>query len=221
MKRFAAILPFFALLAACGDLPGGAQQDMRRSASGAFTPRPEARQCLSQLGTTRASFTPLPDRSFGGGCSNINTVTLTSVRSDTSTLSLTNMGPVSCQMANGFAAWVRFGADRAARQVLGSRLARIETMGSYSCRNVAGTGRRSAHATADAIDVSGFVLADGRRITITNGWSGGTSEEREFLRVAFQSACKRFGTVLGPAYNYAHRDHLHMEVGSTSRPFCR
>lgn len=222
MKRFAAFLPLFALLAGCVDLPGGSQrQDVRRSASGSFTPSPDARQCLSTLGTTRASFTPLPDRHFGGGCSNINTVSLTNLRSDSATLSLTNMGPVSCQMANGFAAWARFGADRAARQVLGSRLLRIETMGSYSCRNVAGTGRRSAHATADAIDVSGFVLEDGRRITITRGWTDGTAKEREFLRVVFQSACKRFGTVLGPEYNYAHRDHIHMEVGNGSRPFCR
>ena len=57
--------------------------------------------------------------------------------------------------------------DRAARQIMGSPLVRIETMGSYNCRNVAGSGRRSAHATAEAIDVSGFVLADGRRIRYT------------------------------------------------------
>ena len=43
-------------------------------------------------------------------------------------------------------------ADRAAQQVLGSPLVRIETMGSYNCRNVAGSERRSAHATASARD---------------------------------------------------------------------
>lgn len=218
MKRHLALLAL-ALLSGCIDLPDGSKPG--RSASGSFTPRPDARQCLSRLGTTRAGFNVLPDRYFGAGCSNINTVTLTSLQSDTSTLSLGNLGPVSCQMANGFAAWARFGADRAAQQVMGTRLARIETMGSYSCRNVAGRGRRSAHATADAIDVSGFILADGRRITVSNDWSGGSSEEREFLRVVFQSACKRFSTVLSPDYNYDHRDHIHMEVGNTSRPFCR
>jgi hypothetical protein len=117
------------------------------------------------------------------------------------------------------AGWARFGVDRAARQILGSPLARIETMGSYSCRNVAGSARRSAHASAEAIDVAAFVLADGRRISVLDDWRGGSSEEREFLKVVHTSACKRFGTVLGPDYNAAHRDHLHLEKGDGS--FCR
>jgi hypothetical protein len=92
-------------------------------------------------------------------------------------------------------------------------------MGSYSCRNVAGTARRSGHATASAIDVSGFVLADGRRITIAGGWSSGSAAEREFLRTIHTSACKRFGMVLGPAYNAAHEDHLHLE--RSGKGMCR
>ena len=122
-------------------------------------------------------------------------------------------------MAQGFAGWARFGVDRAARQLLGSPLARIETMGSYSCRNVAGSGRRSAHATGNAIDIGGFVLADGRRISVLAGWNGGSPAERAFLRTIHTSGCKRFGTVLGPDYNAAHRDHLHLEITGSS--FCR
>jgi hypothetical protein len=92
-------------------------------------------------------------------------------------------------------------------------------MGSYNCRNVAGSDRLSAHANANAIDVSGFVLADGRRITVLGGWTRGTRAEREFLRVIHGSACKRFGTVLGPGYNAAHANHLHLEHSSSA--FCR
>lgn len=92
-------------------------------------------------------------------------------------------------------------------------------MGSYACRNIAGSSRRSAHASAKAIDVSGFVLADGRRITLVDDWNGGTAAEREFLRVVHRSACKRFGTVLGPAYNRAHANHFHLEGPGNN--FCR
>lgn len=144
---------------------------------------------------------------------------LASLRSDTSVLSLGNLGPVTCPMANSFAGWARFGVDRAARQILGSRLIKIETMGSYACRNVAGTSRRSGHATANAIDVSAFVLADGRRISVLQGWNTFSDEERRFLRIVHQSACKRFGTVLGPEYNAAHKDHFHLEANGKS--FCR
>ena len=132
---------------------------------------------------------------------------------------VSNLGPVKCATAKAFGDWSRFGVDRAARQVLGSGLSRIETMGSYACRNVEGTERRSAHARADAIDVSGFVLKDGRRILLVRDWKHGTAAEREFLRIVHRSACKRFGTVLGPEYNAAHRDHFHLE--GTGPRFCR
>ena len=132
---------------------------------------------------------------------------------------LSNLGPVTCPLANTFAAWARFGVDRAAQQILGTELVRIETMGSYNCRNVSGSGKRSAHARAQAIDVSGFVLADGRRISVLGDWTSGTASEREFLRVVHTSACKRFGTVLGPRYNAAHADHFHLELSRAG--FCR
>lgn len=191
---------------------------MRQSTT-AFSPNPQSRQCLAELGATRASFAPLPDQYSSGGCSTLNTVLLSSLQSDYASLALSNIGPVTCPLANTFAGWARYGVDRAARQILGSALVRIETMGSYSCRNVAGTGRLSAHATANAIDVSAFILADGRRISVLDDWTQGTSAERQFLRVVHESACKRFGTVLGPDYNAAHRNHLHVETGGGS--YCR
>src|SRR5690606_1262962 len=181
--------------------------------------RPEMRQCLAGLGERQAVFSPLPDRFYGAGCETTSTVSLSALRGDVSHFELANLGPVACPLADAFAAWARFGVDRAARQLLGSGLARIETMGSYSCRNVAGSGRRSAHARAQAIDVSGFVLQDGRRISVNGDWSGGGRAEREFLRVVHNSACKRLGTVLGPDYNAAHRDHFHLELSGSG--FCR
>lgn len=216
-----AILPGLALLGACSVLPGGGSTQhapVKRSTL-VFTPNPETRQCLTQLGTARASFTPLPDQYYGAGCSTVGTVKLASLKSDRRELALSNLGPVTCPLAESFAGWARYGVDRAAQQILGSALARIETMGSYSCRNVAGSSRRSGHATASAIDVSGFVLADGRRISIAGDWSQGSAAEREFLRTIHTSACKRFGMVLGPAYNAAHEDHLHLEL--SGRGMCR
>ena len=221
MKRMAIIIPLGIALAACGAIPEGSQrQTIRRSTS---TPvrvaTPETRQCMAELGQQRAAFTPVQDKYYGGGCSTLGSVRLASLKSDGAQLGIANLGPVTCPVAQAFASWARYGVDRAARQILGSPLAQIETMGSYSCRNVAGSSRRSAHATASAIDVSGFVLADGRRITLTGDWTGGSDKERRFLRVVQASACKRFGTVLGPQYNSAHRDHFHLEAGSGS--FCR
>lgn len=221
MRRILASLLISSCLAGCGVLPQSREPAKPQVRTSAITPtiaRPEAQACFAELGRKGSRFSPLPDRMYGAGCSTLNSVSLENVAGDMGQFSVTNLGPLSCPLANGFAAWARYGVDRAARQIFGSELVRIETMGSYSCRNVAGTSRRSAHAKAEAIDVSGFVLADGRRITLTEGWNA-SSQEREFLRIVHRSACKRFGTVLGPDYNKAHRDHFHMELGDGS--YCR
>lgn len=220
MVRIFALIMFSAALAGCGFVPGGrSEQTVRSPASSGIAVNPDAGKCLAKLGETGTRFTPIPDRYYGVGCSTVNAVTLNALQGDRAQFSLANIGPVTCPTANLMIGWVRFGVDRAARQILGSPLEKIETMGSYSCRNVAGTSRRSAHSTAEAIDVSAFILADGRRISVLNDWSDGTKAEREFLKVVHRSACKRFGTVLGPDYNTAHLDHLHLEKGSGA--FCR
>ena len=175
--------------------------------------------CLAELDRTGSPYRALPDRYFGAGCQTLNTVQLDAIRGDDGQFALTNLGPVTCPLATTVSQWARFGVDRAAREILGSPLARIQTFGSYSCRNVAGTARRSAHSRAEAVDVAAFVLADGRRVEVLSDWNDGSAEERRFLRVVQESACKRFGTVLGPEYNAAHRDHFHLEMRGGS--FCR
>ncbi|MBC2669341.1 extensin family protein [Novosphingobium piscinae] len=218
MRRAVALL-LLTLLAACGAVPEGRQQAAPRRSPLVYAAHPEARACLANLGRSSVGFTPLPDQYYGAGCSTRNAVRLSTLTSDTAQLSVSNLGPVACPLATTFAAWARYGVDRAARQILGSPLARIETMGSYNCRTVAGTDRLSAHARAEAIDVSAFVLENGRRITVLGDWTGGDNQARAFLQTVHASACKRFGTTLGPAYNGAHRDHLHLEL--SGRAFCR
>lgn len=208
---------------AARSLPAPAADTPRLSTATMVAARPRSgaeAQCLSDLGASGVRFEVLPDRYFDQGCSTLNTVQMHALRSDTGQLDVANLGPVTCPVSNAFAAWARFGVDRAARQVFGSPLASIQTMGSYSCRNVAGTGRRSAHATGDAIDIGGFVLANGQRITLKDGWDG-TAPEREFLRIVHRSACRRFGTVLGPDYNAAHEDHFHVEGVIEGSSYCR
>jgi len=189
------------------------------SAPQSYSPRPAESRCLADLGASGARFNPVPDTYAAPGCNQLGTVQLMALAGDRAPLSIANLGPVQCSVAKAFGDWARFGVDRAARQILGSPVAKIETMGSYNCRNVAGTEVRSAHARAEAIDVAAFVLADGRRIVLKRDWQGGDAATREFLRVVHKSACKRFGTVLGPEYNAAHQDHFHLE--GTGAKFCR
>jgi hypothetical protein len=214
------VLTLSAMITGCVSAPEPAQRPVRTATTWNPPIAPEGRMCLANLSKTYANFTPLPDQYYGAGCSAVGAVRLASLRSDGGMLQLSNLGPITCPLASTLSGWARFGVDRAARAILGSPLVRIETMGSYACRTVAGTDRLSGHASANAVDVSGFVLADGRRITVLRDWDSEDPQIRAFLATIRTSACKRFGMVLTPEYNAAHRDHFHLEVGHT-RPFCR
>ncbi|RJY10084.1 extensin family protein [Aurantiacibacter aquimixticola] len=234
MKRVLCLSVICLALAGCSVLPSlsgeAADTSVASSSRADTTPRvaraalpprsPAMAQCLTRLGSEGARFDVVPDAYTDAGCSTLGTVQLQALRSDRGQLGVSNIGPVTCPVGAAFAAWTRYGVDRAARQVFGSPLQSIETMGSYACRNVAGTTRRSAHASAEAIDIGGFMLANGRRISVQDGWNG-SAQEREFLRLVQSSACRRFDTVLGPDYNSAHSDHLHLEGVIDGNSYCR
>jgi hypothetical protein len=112
------------------------------------------------------------------------------------------------------ALWERHALQPTAKAMLGSGVRRIEHQGSFACRNVYGRegGPRSQHASADALDVAGFVLEDGRRVTVAAHWRA-SDERAAFLRSIHAQACAFFDGVLGPQYNAAHADHLHLDRG--------
>jgi hypothetical protein len=177
-------------------------------------PSPTLRQCLAKLSTLNVRYDVLPDRNYGGGCSALNSVKLIDIGVPT-----TNLGAMTCSLAANFSAWSRYAVQPAARLVFGTEVTRIDTFGTYSCRPIAGSGKLSEHAHSNAVDVSAFLLADGRRITVKDGWSG-DQRARQFLKIVHGSACKRFNTVLSPDYNAAHKDHLHFDMGGKGG-FCR
>lgn len=200
-------------LAACG-IPEGRPGRATVAAPRPAEPAPATRQCLANLAAIDVRFTPLPDQRYGGGCTAIGSVRLLDIG-----VPATNLGAMTCPLAANFVAWARFGVEPAARLLLGGEIARIETFGTYNCRPIAGSAKLSEHAHSNAVDVSAFVLTDGRRITVKDGWSG-DRRARQFLTVVHASACKRFRTVLGPDYNAAHQDHLHFDMGGNGG-FCR
>lgn len=120
--------------------------------------------------------------------------------------------PMSCAVAAGLVRWQEYGLQPAANEELGSSVTRIEHLGIFSCRRTYGsnTDNWSEHATGNAVDVSAFVLEDGRRISVLEDW-GDDSPESRFMDRARDSACDIFGTVLSPDYNAAHQDHFHLD----------
>ena len=168
----------------------------------------EPETCYEVLTAANVEFTPLEDTDTAEGCGFRNAVNLER------TLTPYN-APVrmSCPLTAALYVWERQAARPLAEELLGSQLVRINTYGTYACRNIAGTRRRSQHATANAIDIAGFELADGRSISVINDW-GKDTPEGEYLEEVHSQACRLFSVTLGPDYNAAHRDHFHLDFGS-------
>jgi hypothetical protein len=158
---------------------------------------------------------PIPANPVKDGCGWENAVRI----SNAGGASL-SVGTVSCEVAAGIAMWLAHEVQPRAVALLGSRVASVQHLGSYACRNVVGRKlllpTRSQHATANALDIGGFTLADGRTIRVLRHWPGSGPEAR-FLREIHARACRYFRVAIGPEYNALHRDHFHYDRGLFSR----
>jgi hypothetical protein len=202
-----------------GCIPGGdkpADRKAPRRAELSKSPTEETRQCHAELRKEGIGFKALPDRSFDGGCTALGAVQLLEIGTP-----VTNLGAMTCPLARQFARWTREAVQPAARAWLGGEVVRIESMGSYSCRPVNGQSgnRLSEHGRANAVDISAFVMKDGRRITVLDGWNAGDEDVQRFLKAIHQAGCRRFQIGLGPEANAFHRNHFHFDMGQG--PYCR
>lgn len=118
----------------------------------------------------------------------------------------------SCSLALRSALYVGQQAAPLTERLMMSQLTRIEHLGSYACRNIyhRPDARRSEHASAQALDISGFILADGRHITVLRGWK--QEESAMWLRALLSASCQYYGNGLGPDYNAAHANHFHLGI---------
>jgi hypothetical protein len=144
------------------------------------------------------------------GCGLVNTA-----RIEQASVAYNGSFVATCPLLAAMYLFERHVLDPAARRHLSAGVARVNHLGTYSCRNVYGRemGRRSEHATANAIDIRGFVLDDGRIVSLARHWDGNRPAEAAFLREVNDGACRFFNAVLGPDYNAAHRDHFHLDMG--------
>ncbi|CAE6946425.1 Extensin family protein [Ectopseudomonas oleovorans] len=163
--------------------------------------------CDLALATADLHFTRLPDSTPQPGCPLRNAVRVQGGR-----VGLSSSFMATCPLAVSFALFERHGLQPAAQRVFGQPVSRVEHVGSFACRSIAGSQRPSQHSYANALDLVGFRLRDGRRISVLHDWSG-EGDNARFLRLVQDAACERFNITLGPDYNAAHRDHFHLDMG--------
>jgi hypothetical protein len=167
--------------------------------------------CRRVLVAPHVDAQPIADHSAQEGCGWTNAVRMSGAAGVRA-----GFDKITCEAATALALWLQYDLQQVALDILGQRVVAVQSFGGYSCRNVIGAkfwkNRRSEHASANAVDIGGFTLANGHQINVRGQWRGEGPDAR-FLRAAHDSACRYFRVVLGPDYNPEHHDHFHLDRG--------
>jgi hypothetical protein len=120
---------------------------------------------------------------------------------------------LACPIVSALDQWLATTVQPAAQRWFGQRVVEIKQISAYSCRGMNGDANAhiSEHAFGNALDIAAFTLADGRHVTVKDGWHG-LPEEQGFLRDVEAGACQQFTTVLAPGSNAYHYDHIHVDL---------
>ncbi|MGI9352789.1 MAG: extensin family protein [Rhizobiaceae bacterium] len=143
---------------------------------------------------------------------------------------LSGNATLNCRMATALAQWIPE-IDQKSEELLGAGIATMISGTAFQCRrrNNAANGKISEHGFANALDITGFVLTDGKKIALPDGWPAikttentegsetltrvKTTNENRFMIAVRDKACQHFTTVLGPNSNPLHANHFHLDLG--------
>ncbi|MGQ0611928.1 MAG: extensin-like domain-containing protein [Paracoccaceae bacterium] len=129
-------------------------------------------------------------------------------------VTLSPAATISCETAEALKSWITSALPRAfgRREVIELRVA-----ASYICRtrNNKKGAKISEHGRGNAVDISAFILSDGKILTVEDDYG-------KQMRKVHKAACGPFGATLGPGSDGFHEDHLHLDIARhTSGPYCR
>jgi hypothetical protein len=156
-----------------------------------------------------AIFQSLPALKGARNCGSGDIVKLeTVILPDNSRVAVSPPATMRCTMAEAVSHWVR---DEIAPVLAkpGVSLRALDNYASYDCRgrnNIVGA-RTSEHGFANALDIRGVRLTDGKFMEFTDRRVA--RDLREGLR---KLTCGRFTTVLGPGSDGYHEDHIHVDL---------
>lgn len=168
------------------------------------------RRELKRLGVAFSEMSPIDN---GGSCRVDRPIKVSGLPGR---VELKPAATLNCQMALAFAKWTRDELNPSAKRRYWSRVKTIHQMSSYSCRRINGSATMSEHSKGNAIDVGRIELASGRDIDVEKPGLF-AFRTRGLLNNVREDGCEYFTTVLGPGYNYDHRNHFHFDLARRSK----
>ena len=150
-------------------------------------------RCHSLLAGTGATAKALPPLKHGA-CGTPAPIKLSSIGANPA-VQISPPATVNCAYAAALHKWIETKLQPTALKLLGAKVTKIHNMASYACRNRYGrkTGKLSEHAKANALDIGGFTLANGKRVSVLASW-GATEADmaRAERRAAERWAAERW-----------------------------
>jgi hypothetical protein len=214
-RRITAVLVLTLLAAACARQPRGTlPEPTQPPASSQWIGRDVIQAaCLNDLFATGAKFELIAQAEPGkDGCSLQNGVRLIAT-----TVDLVRPAEMTCPMALRLVQFETEVLLPEAQRVFGQPLKQINHAGAFTCKRMTGNGSRiSEHGHGRAIDIWGFVLADGRRISVADHFRS-QNREGQYLRGINREACRFFSVVLGPNADAAHAKSFHWDISEWKR----
>ncbi len=126
---------------------------------------------------------------------------------------LSQTATVDCSIAKALNSWV----DEVAQPAFDGKLVELQIAAHYVCRsrnNVRGA-KISEHGKGRAIDISAFILSNGKVLTVAQDYN-------RLLRRIYKAGCNYFMTTLGPGSDGYHEDHFHFDTSARSGGrYCR
>ncbi len=168
-------------------------------------------QCV-RSGALRAGPYIQPAGSVGGGGACGSDAAFRVLAVEDGMVGLSEQGLLNCPMTVALQDWLRRVVQPEAVGIFGQPVVQLRQMGTYNCRRIRGHSEMSEHAFANAIDIGGFVLADGRTISVRQDWRSPDPAKGAFLRAVGEGSCAIFSTVIGPDGDANHRDHFHLDL---------
>jgi hypothetical protein len=173
--------------------------------------RHDPQLCQAVLKAPNIDAVPIDDQVKKDGCGWTN-----AVRFNQSAGAQLGVNNLTCETSAAITLWIKYDVQRIAEELFKQRVKAIEDMGTYDCRNIIGSkvwkNVKSQHASANAIDIAGFTLEDGRKISVLRDWKA-KGPEGEFLRRIKARSCGYFRVSLGPDFNPEHKNHFHFDRG--------
>jgi hypothetical protein len=209
-RKMAVLATAFALLAGCSAKKTSFDTQGLRSPEGFCSVKP------SQLGLAEK----IRNINEGNGCQVPNAWQVRALGS----IHFSEPATLTCGMAEPLRNWLEDDVQPTAQRSFGESVVSVDVAAAYACRarNNAWGAKMSEHGFGNAIDIAAFTLESGRRVSVSDGWNG-PADEQAFLHRVHDAACGEFRTVLGPAADRHHHDHIHLDLQARANggSYCR